>query len=99
MELDNAIATPLYKQLEKLILDKITKRTIPCQPCYCKKSPCRTGQSRIPGEKSGKGTFIAEKKMQRSLYSQIKEGMDDIATGNTRLFSEAMADIRSHRSR
>ena len=33
------------------------------------------------------------------LYSQIKEGMDDIATGNTRLFSEAMADIRSHRSR
>ena len=24
MELDNAIATPLYKQLEKLILDKIT---------------------------------------------------------------------------
>ena len=33
------------------------------------------------------------------LYSQIKEGMDDIATGNTRPFSEAMADIRSHRSR
>jgi hypothetical protein len=33
------------------------------------------------------------------LYSQIKEGMDDVATGNTRLFSEAMADIRSHRSR
>ena len=29
------------------------------------------------------------------LYSQIKEGMDDIATGNTRPFSEAMADIRS----
>ena len=28
------------------------------------------------------------------LYSQIKEGMDDIATGNTRPFSEAMADIR-----
>ena len=33
------------------------------------------------------------------LYSQIKEGMDDIATGNTRRFSEAMADIRSRRSR
>ena len=33
------------------------------------------------------------------LYSQIKEGMDDIATGNTRPFSEAMADIRSRRSR
>ena len=26
------------------------------------------------------------------LYSQIKEGMDDIATGNTRPFSEAMAE-------
>ena len=33
------------------------------------------------------------------LYSQIKEGMDDIATGNTRPFSEAMAVIRSRRSR
>ena len=33
------------------------------------------------------------------LYSQIKEGIDDIATGNTRPFSEAMADIRSRRSR
>ena len=33
------------------------------------------------------------------LYNQMKEGMDDIASGNTRLFSEAMADIRSHRSR
>ena len=28
MELDNAIATPLYKQLEKLILDKITNGTL-----------------------------------------------------------------------
>ena len=28
-----------------------------------------------------------------------KNGMDDIATGNTRPFSEAMADIRSRRSR
>ena len=33
------------------------------------------------------------------LYSQIKEGMDDIVTGNTRPFSEAMADISSRRSR
>lgn len=31
------------------------------------------------------------------LYSQIKEGLDDIANGNTRPFSEAMADIRSRR--
>ena len=28
MELDNAIATPLYKQLKKLILDKITNATL-----------------------------------------------------------------------
>ena len=33
------------------------------------------------------------------LYSQLKEGMDDIASGNTRPFSEAMADIRSKRRR
>lgn len=31
------------------------------------------------------------------LYSQIKEGMDDIASGNTRPFADAMADIRSKR--
>lgn len=28
------------------------------------------------------------------LYNQIKKGMDDIALGNTRPFSEAMDDIR-----
>lgn len=33
------------------------------------------------------------------LYGQIKEGLDDIATGNTRPFSEAMKDIRSRRKR
>ena len=33
------------------------------------------------------------------LYGQIKEGLDDIANGNTRPFSEAMKDIRSHRKR
>lgn len=33
------------------------------------------------------------------LYSQIKDGRDDIASGNTRPFSEAMADIRSRRTR
>lgn len=31
------------------------------------------------------------------LYGHIKEGMDDIISGNTRLFSEAMDDIRSRR--
>ena len=33
------------------------------------------------------------------LYSQIKDGMDDIASGDIRPFSEAMADIRSKRRR
>lgn len=33
------------------------------------------------------------------LYSQIKEGLDDIANGNIRPFSEAMADIRSKHKR
>ena len=33
------------------------------------------------------------------LYGQIKEGLDDIANGNTRPFAEAMADIRSKRKR
>lgn len=31
------------------------------------------------------------------LYRQIKEGIDDIASGNIRPFSEAMDDIRSRR--
>ena len=33
------------------------------------------------------------------LYSQIKEGMDDVTSGNTKPFSKAMADIRSRRTR
>ena len=33
------------------------------------------------------------------LYSLIQEGMDDLAAGKTRPFSEAMADIRSRRER
>ncbi len=31
------------------------------------------------------------------LYRQLKDGMDDIADGKTRSFSEAMEEIRSHR--
>lgn len=33
------------------------------------------------------------------LYSLIQEGMEDVADGRTRPFSEAMADIRSRRRR
>lgn len=31
------------------------------------------------------------------LYEQIKIGLDDIASGNTKPFNEAMANIRSRR--
>lgn len=56
--------------------------------------------------KNGKGDLavmsieVYEEMTSRfELYSQIKEGMDDITSGNTRSFSETMADIRSRRSR
>ena len=31
------------------------------------------------------------------LYSRLKEGLDDIESGRTRLFSEAVSDIRCRR--
>ncbi len=33
------------------------------------------------------------------LYDLIKKGMDDIQSGNTRSFADAMADIRARRKR
>lgn len=33
------------------------------------------------------------------LYSLLQEGLDEVASGNTRPFSEAMADIRRKRKR
>ena len=33
------------------------------------------------------------------LYSNLQEGMEDIQSGNTRPFSEALADIRARRKR
>ena len=33
------------------------------------------------------------------LYGMLQEGLDDITNGNTRPFSEAMADIRGRRKR
>ena len=33
------------------------------------------------------------------LYSMLQEGLDDVANGNTRPFSEAMTDIRGKRKR
>ena len=34
-------------------------------------------------------------KLKQELYSQIKEGLDDIAIGRTRPFAEAMMDIQN----
>ena len=33
------------------------------------------------------------------LYGLLKEGLDDVATGNTKSFSAAMSEIRSRRKR
>ena len=33
------------------------------------------------------------------LYGLLKEGLDDVATGNTKPLSEAISDIRSRRKR
>lgn len=98
MELDNAIATPLYKQLEKLILDKITNGTLTpgnklptenelSEQYHVSRVTVRKALSALDSQgylekKSGKGTFIAEKKMQRSLspavvsFSQICQHMN-----------------------
>lgn len=33
------------------------------------------------------------------LYSLLKDGLDDVVTGNTKPFAEAMSEIRSRRKR
>lgn len=33
------------------------------------------------------------------LYSLLKDGLDDVVTGNTKPFTEAMSEIRSQRKR
>lgn len=56
--------------------------------------------------KNGKGDLAVmsieayeEMNSRFELYRLIKEGMDDIAEGNTRPFSEAISSIRSRRNR
>lgn len=56
--------------------------------------------------KNGKGDLAVmsieayeELSSRFELYSQIKEGMDDIACGNTRSFTDAMSDIRRKRQK
>ena len=56
--------------------------------------------------KNGKGDLAVmsietyeELNSRYELYGLIKEGMDDIADGNTRSFSEAISSIRNRRNR
>lgn len=63
---------------------------------------CHTYPEPVFITKNGKGDFAvmsieAYEHMAGcfELYGQIKEGFDDIVNGDTRPFSEAMADIRS----
>ena len=56
--------------------------------------------------KNGKGDLAVmsiesyeELNSRFELYGLIKEGMDDIADGNTRPFSEAISSIRNRRNR
>ena len=56
--------------------------------------------------KNGKGDLVVmsieayEQLVGRfELYDKLREGLDDVERGNTRPFSEAMADIRSRRRR
>jgi prevent-host-death family protein len=56
--------------------------------------------------KNGKGDLAVmsieayEKLLGRfELYGRLQEGMDDIKSGNTRSFEDAMTDIRSRRKR
>ncbi len=65
---------------------------------------CHTYPEPVFITKNGKGDLAVmsieayeELTSRFELYSQIKDGMDDISTGNTRPFSKAMGDIRRRR--
>jgi len=67
---------------------------------------CHTYPEPVFITKNGKGDLAVmsieayeEMNSRFELYGLIKEGLDDIADGNTRLFSEAMSSIRSKRNR
>ena len=85
MILDNAIATPLYKQLEELLLTEIENGALKSgtrlpteielseqyhvSRVTVRKALAALSDAGYLERKSGKGTFIAEKKMQRNLSS------------------------------
>jgi PHD/YefM family antitoxin component YafN of YafNO toxin-antitoxin module len=65
---------------------------------------CHTYSEPVFITKNGKGDLAVmsieayeELTSRFELYRQIKQGMDDIQSGNTRPFSEAMSEIRSRR--
>lgn len=83
MELDNTIATPLYKQLEEILRGEIESgeraagTRIPTENelseqynvsrVTVRKSLAGLSEQGYLERKSGKGTFVAEKKLQRGL--------------------------------
>lgn len=87
MELDNRTATPLYKQLEQMFLTEIESGVlepgtrIPTENelseqyhvsrVTVRKALTALSDAGYLERKSGKGTFVAEKKMQRHLSSTI----------------------------
>ena len=67
---------------------------------------CHTYPEPVFITKNGKGDLVVmsieayeELTSRFELYSKLKEGMDDIASGNTRPFSEAISDIRRRHNR
>lgn len=67
---------------------------------------CHTYSEPVFITKNGKGDLAVmsietyEKLVGKfELYGLIQDGLDDIKNGNTRPFSEAMADIRARRKR
>lgn len=67
---------------------------------------CHTYPEPVFITKNGKGDLAVmsieayeEMNSRFQLYGLIKEGLDDVAEGNTRPFSEAMSSIRSKRKR
>ena len=65
---------------------------------------CHTYDEPVFITKNGKGDLAVmsietyEKMMGKyELYGKLQEGLNDVERGNTRPFSEAMADIRSRR--
>lgn len=87
MTLDSTIATPLYKQLEEMLLSEIESGALKpgvriptenelSEQYHVSRVTVRKALSALADagyleRKSGKGTFVAEKKMQRSLSSAV----------------------------